>query len=202
MPSAPLAIVVLISGGGTSLQNLVDRIADGRLTGIRIAGVVSSRSTVAGVQRARDAGLPLEVIRPRDHADVELFSRRIANIAEQRGAQLIVQAGWLCYWQPPAAWRGRVINIHPALLPHFGGKGMYGRHVHAAVLAARRRISGATVHLVDDQFDHGPIILQAACPVRPGDTPDTLAARVFAVECDLLPRALELARDNRLPVFE
>ncbi|HKQ47410.1 MAG TPA: phosphoribosylglycinamide formyltransferase [Phycisphaerae bacterium] len=194
--SAPLRIAVLISGTGTGLQNLINRIADGRLRGVEIAIVISSRSTVEGVARAEAAGLPVEIIRSKDFPEIERFSDQIALTLDIYDVNLVVQAGWLCYWRLPSRWLGKVINIHPALLPKFGGKGFYGRHVHEAVLAAGETESGATVHWVDNEYDHGQIILQRKCPVVPGDTPDTLAVRVQAVERELLPEAIGRIRDG------
>ncbi len=194
-----LRIAVLLSGNGSSLQNLVDRIADGRLPGVEISLVISSRSAVAGVERAKRAGLPIEIIRTKDYPDVAAFSRRIVATLDSRGVNLAVQAGWLCYWRLPDHWLGRVINLHPSLLPKFGGQGYYGARVHEAVLAAGESESGATVHWVDNEYDHGPIILQRRCPVLPGDTVTTLAERVQALERDLLPEALLQLRSRIAP---
>ncbi|MBN2562374.1 MAG: phosphoribosylglycinamide formyltransferase [Phycisphaerae bacterium] len=191
-------IAVLISGSGTTLQNLVDRIADGRLPDVEIAVVISSRSTVVGVERARDAGLPLEIVRVKDHADVNAFSTAVAEALDRHEVDLAVQAGWLCYWRLPARWLGKVINIHPALLPKYGGRGFYGKHVHEAVLAAGDTQSGATVHWVDNEYDHGDIVVQQACPVEPDDTPESLAARVQTVERELLPTVISQLRDRRM----
>lgn len=188
-------IAVMISGGGTSLQNLIDRIADGRLPGIEIAVVISSRSTVEGVARAERAELPVDVIRVKDKPDVQRFSDEIALTLDVYAVDLVVQAGWLCYWKVPSGWLGKVINIHPALLPKFGGKGFYGRRVHEAVLAAGETQTGATVHWVDNEYDHGPVIAQARCPVLPGDTVEALSERVMGLERELLPRViLEIKR--------
>lgn len=192
----PMRIAVLISGSGTSLQNLIDRIADGRLRGVEIAIVISSRRTVEGVARAEAAGLPVEIIRVRDFQEVEKFSDQISLTLDIYDVNLVVQAGWLCYWRLPPRWLGKVINIHPALLPKFGGKGFFGQHVHEAVLAARETESGATVHWVDNEYDHGQIILQRKCSVVSGDTPETLAARVQALERELFPEAIERIRDG------
>src|SRR5262245_4668806 len=163
--SQRLRIAVLVSGAGTSLQNLVSRIADGRLRGAEIAIVISSRSTVEGVARAEAAALPVEVIRVKDFPEVERFSDQIALTLDIYDVNLVVQAGWLCYWRVPPRWMGKVINVHPALLPKFGGKGFYGHRVHEAVLAAGESESGATVHWVDNEYDHGQVILQRKCPV-------------------------------------
>ncbi|MFQ5411125.1 MAG: phosphoribosylglycinamide formyltransferase [Phycisphaerae bacterium] len=194
--SEPLRIAVLVSGAGSSLRNLIDRTRDGRLPGVEIAVVISSRSTVRAVQRARDADIPLEIIRVRDFPDVRCFSDQIALTIDIYAVDLVVQAGWLCYWRPPRRWMGRVINIHPALLPRYGGKGFYGHHVHEAVLAAGDTESGATVHWVDEQYDHGEIIAQQSCEVRPDDTPAALADRVQSLERELLPRVIAQIRDG------
>jgi formyltetrahydrofolate-dependent phosphoribosylglycinamide formyltransferase len=195
----PFRIAVLISGSGTTLQNLIDRIADGRLPGVEIAIVISSRSTVAGVERARRADLPLEIIRTKDHPEVAKFSDQIAVTLDAYAVDLVVQAGWLCYWTLPNRWLGKVINIHPALLPKYGGKGYYGHHVHQAVLDAGETESGATVHWVDNEYDHGAVIAQKRCQVLAGDTPDTLADRVQALERELLPATLLDIKHNRVP---
>ncbi len=192
--SGPLRLGVLVSGEGTSLQGLIDRIADGRLRDCRIVVVISSRSEAGGARRAQAAGIPVEIVRVRDYDDVAAFSAAVVAALERHAVELGVQAGWLCYWRLPERWLGRVINLHPALLPEFGGKGMYGRHVHAAVLAAGRRTSGATVHIVDNEYDHGPTVVQRTCEVRNDDTPDTLAVRVQALERELLPEAIQLMR--------
>lgn len=194
----PFRIAVLISGSGTTLQNLIDRIADGRLPGVRIAVVISSRSTVAGVDRARRAGLPLEIIRVKDHPDVDAFSARVADALDRSGADLTVQAGWLCYWRLPDRWLHKVINVHPALLPNYGGKGFYGLRVHEAVLAAGETQTGATVHWVDNEYDHGEIITRQTCPIEPGDTPESLAARVQALERELLPATIRRIHEDRI----
>ena len=195
----PLRLVVLLSGGGRTLLNLLDAQRDGRLAA-EITLVLSSRRDAAGVQRARDAGLPVEVLRPRDFPDPASFvAAQSARILRER-PDLVIMAGYLVHWPPPPELAGRVLNIHPALLPRHGGRGLYGEHVHAAVLAAADAESGCSVHVVDELYDHGPVVAQARVPVLPGDTPDSLAARVFAAECDTYPRAIaEYARRLGLP---
>ncbi|QDV90026.1 Phosphoribosylglycinamide formyltransferase [Phycisphaerae bacterium RAS2] len=188
--SGSFRLAVLISGGGSTLQNLIDRMRDGRLPGVEISVVISSRSDVAGVARAEAAGLPVDVIRVKDHPDAQRFSDHVTLTLDVFMPDLVVQAGWLCYWIVPPRWMGKVINLHPALLPRHGGKGMYGRHVHEAVLAAGDSETGATVHWVDNEYDHGGVIAQARCPVQAGDTPDALAERVQALERELLPRTI------------
>jgi len=191
-----LRIAVLISGAGTSLQNLIDRIAVGRLRGVEIAVVISSRGNVEGVARAEAVGLPVEVIRVMEFPEVERFSDQISLTLDIYSVDLVVQAGWLCYWRLPPRWLGKTINVHPALLPKFGGKGFYGHHVHEAVLAAGETETGATVHWVDNEYDHGQIILQRRCPVMPDDTSETLAARVLGLERELLPDAIGKIRNG------
>ncbi|HEX5009591.1 MAG TPA: formyltransferase family protein, partial [Planctomycetota bacterium] len=152
------------------------------------------------VQRARAAGLAVELLRPRDFPDAAAFvAAQSARILRER-PDLVLMAGYLVHWPPPPELAGRVLNIHPALLPRHGGRGLYGEHVHAAVLAAGDAESGCTVHVVDELYDHGPVVAQVRVPVLPGDTPDSLAARVFAAECDTYPRAIaQYARRLGLP---
>lgn len=188
----PIRLAVLISGGGTTLQNLIDRIGDGRLAA-RIAGVVSSRADVRGVERAQQAGLGV-VVSDRRRPEA------VWDAVRQFGPDLVCLAGWLHLLPIPADFRHRVLNIHPALLPAFGGKGMYGRHVHEAVLAYGARVSGCTVHFADDTYDTGPILVQKCVPVLDGDDPDTLAARVFAAECEAYPEAIRLMAEGRIRI--
>lgn len=182
MPPPP-RLVVLLSGSGSTLQNLLDRCADGRLAAT-VVGVVSSKPDVFGVERARRAGVPVVV------AEKTGRSESAFAAAREWAADLVVCAGWIHLLKVPPDFRGRVLNIHPSLLPKFGGKGMYGRHVHEAVLAAGEKESGCTVHLVDDTYDTGPVVLQSTVPVLPTDTPDTLAERVQAAEREALPSAI------------
>lgn len=189
----PLRLAVLISGSGRTLDNLVERIANGRLAAT-IEVVVSSREDVRGVRIAAAADLPVSVVSPRGRSTAA-FSDTIFGICRSYRADLVVMAGFLHLVSVPPPFAGRVINIHPSLLPAFGGKGFHGMHVHRAVLARGCTVSGCTVHLVDDEYDHGRILLQTAVPVLPDDTPESLAARVFAAECDTLPKAI-----GRFPV--
>jgi formyltetrahydrofolate-dependent phosphoribosylglycinamide formyltransferase len=194
---APLKLGVLISGGGRTLLNLLEAIHRGELNA-EVAVVISSLYQVKGVERARNAELPVEVIRKKDHPDVESFSRRIDETLAQYDVDLVVQAGFTCFWRIPDRLTNRVMNIHPALLPKYGGKGFYGHHVHEAVLAAGDTESGCTVHFANNEYDAGPIILQRQCPVLPDDTPDTLAERVFEQECIAYPEAIRLFAEGRL----
>ncbi len=195
--SGPIELAVLVSGGGTTLANLISRIADGSLHA-RIRVVVASRAGLGAEVHAARAGIPYHVVRQRDHADVVSFSETIFKLCD--GADLVCCAGWLVLLKIPERWGGRVMNIHPALLPSFGGRGMYGLHVHRAVIEHGCRVSGCTVHYVDDAYDNGPIILQQTCPVFDSDTPESLAARVFAVECRAYPEAIRLHQSGRLTV--
>lgn len=195
-PSKPLRLVVLISGGGSTLQNLMYWLADGRLSGVRIAGVISSRRAVKGNQIAQDGGLPLTIVHPHDHGNDDDYGAAVADAMDAWAPDLVVMGGFLRLWRFPERYTGRVINIHPALLPAYGGAGMYGLRVHAAVLAAQEQHSGCTVHLVDHQFDHGPTVAQAQVAVEAGDTPETLAERVMTAERWLYPWVLGQVADR------
>jgi formyltetrahydrofolate-dependent phosphoribosylglycinamide formyltransferase len=189
MSAAILDLAVLVSGSGTTLQNLIERTADvGMRAKIRL--VIGSRPGLLGVQRAIDAGIPTVVVDRREFAEVGSFSRAVFAEIDRHRIDLVCLAGWLCLLEIPPRPLPQIMNIHPALLPKFGGRGMYGRHVHEAVLKAGEKISGCTVHYVDNQYDHGPIILQRTCPVLPGDTPETLATRVFEQEKIAYPEAI------------
>ena len=183
----PVRVAVLVSGGGTNLQTLLDALQNSPVA--RVVRVISSRPGAGALERARRAGVATTVLaNPADPNEL---------LVALRDAQLVVLAGYLKLVPPVvvAQFRGRMINIHPALLPDFGGPGMYGHHVHAAVLASGARESGATVHFVDEAFDRGDIIAQEKVRVEPADTPETLAARVLEAEHRLLPRVvLDLAR--------
>lgn len=179
-------LCVLISGGGTTLQNFLDRIAAGTMAA-RIVGVVSSKADAFGVERAKRAGLPV-VVEPKGPG----FADRVWAAVRAFRPDYVCLAGWLHLLPIPTDFHRRVLNIHPALLPKYGGKGMYGRHVHEAVLAAGETESGCTVHYADDTYDTGPVILQKRVPVLAGDTPETLAARVFTAECEAYPEAIRL----------
>ena len=185
--TTPVRVAVLVSGGGTNLQTLLDQLRNSPVA--RVVRVISNRPDAAALQRARRADIPTTVLR--DASDAQELLAALGD------AHLVVLAGYLKL-VPGAVvsrFRGRMINIHPALLPDFGGPGMYGHRVHEAVLASGAKESGATVHFVDEAFDRGAIIAQERVPVMKGDTPETLAARVLEAEHRLLPRVvLDLAR--------
>ena len=195
----PIRLGALISGGGTTLMNILEYINKGRLNA-EVAVVISSLSTVAGVEKAKAAGLNVKIIRKKDHPDIDEFSKHIEEELVAANVDLIVQGGWLCLWKIPPRYENRVMNIHPALLPSFGGQGMWGHHVHEAVLAKGCKISGCTVHFCTNEYDKGPIVVQRCCPVKEGDNPDTLAARVFEQECIAYPQAIKLFAENKLLV--
>jgi len=195
--SHPIRLAVLISGGGTTLQNFIDRIADGRLNA-RIVQVVSNRADASGLARAEKAGLPTAVVERRDYHSREDFSQRIFDLCRQAEAELVCLAGFLQLIYIPDDFRDRVMNIHPALIPAFCGKGFYGRYVHEAALAYGVKVSGCTVHFADNVYDEGPIILQRTVLVLDDDTPDSLAARIFEQECEAYPEAIRLFAEGRL----
>ncbi len=182
--SRPARLAVMLSGSGRTLLNLLDRIERGELAA-EIPLVIASRECL-GAQRARERGVAQVLVIPG-----EIRAEQLASILRGDAIDWVVLAGYLKLVHIPPAYEGRVVNIHPALLPKFGGGGMHGDHVHEAVLASGDKESGCTVHLCDAVFDRGPIILQKRCPVMPGDTVRMLADRVFALECEAYPEALE-----------
>jgi phosphoribosylglycinamide formyltransferase-1 len=188
-------LAVLLSGNGTGLQNFIDRIADGRLDA-RIRVVVSSNPGAGGVEKARAAGIDCEVVDRRAFADDHSFSEALTAVLDRYELDLVVLAGLLRKYLFPERLKGRVLNIHPGLLPKYGGRGMYGHHVHEAVLAAGETESGCTVHITDEEYDHGPIVLQKRVPVLPGDTPETLARRVAEAEREAYPEAVRLMAER------
>ena len=195
----PVRLAVLLSGSGTTLQNLLDRIADGRLPA-RVEVVIASRSDAGGLARARQAGIAAVAVARKEFADLDSFNDALHAALQEHEFDLIALAGFLSPFQLRNRYAGRVMNIHPALIPAFCGKGFYGEKVHRAVLDAGVKVSGCTVHFADDQYDHGPIILQGTVPVLDDDTPQTLAARVHAIENELYPEAIHLWAQGRLEV--
>ncbi len=194
-----LRVGALISGGGRTILNILDSINHGEIHA-EIPIVISSQSEVSGVQRMKEAGLAIKVIRRKDHSDIQTFSQAIENVLTEAQVDLVIQGGWLCLWKIPGRYDNRVMNIHPALLPSFGGKGMWGHHVHEAVLKTGCKVSGCTVHFCTDEYDKGPIIVQETCPVYSNDTPDRLADRVFEQECLAFPKAIKLFAENKVTV--
>jgi formyltetrahydrofolate-dependent phosphoribosylglycinamide formyltransferase len=193
----PLKLGILLSGGGRTLENLVEEFGAGRLDA-RPVVVISSSSRAYGLERARNHGIPAHVVRLGDHADKRAFSDAITEILVGAGAELVLLCGFLKLYLIPEIFEGRVLNIHPALIPRHCGKGYFGHHVHEAVLASGDKESGCTVHFCDNEYDHGPIIVQRRVPVLDGDTPDTLAARVFEEECRAYPEAIRMFIDGKI----
>ena len=192
-------IAALISGGGTTLRNLLEKIRAGRLD-VEVALVVSSSAAAGGLRFAADAGIPTAIIDPKSLAGQEEFSQAVFDRCRTVGVDLVVMGGFLKRVAIPNDFANRVTNIHPALIPAFCGQGFYGHRVHEAVLECGAKLSGCTVHFADNQYDHGPIILQRAVPVLDDDTPDSLAARVFEAECEAYPEALRLIAAGRVKV--
>ncbi|MEE8473825.1 MAG: phosphoribosylglycinamide formyltransferase [Myxococcota bacterium] len=186
-----LKIGVLLSGEGTSLENLAECI-DGGGVPAEIVVVVASKSGSGGLERARRRGIPAVAVPRTQHPDVGTFNDALHAVLEEHGADFVALLGFLSPFETRGRFDARTINVHPALIPAFCGKGFYGGRVHEAVLEAGVKVTGATVHFVDAQYDHGPIILQEAVPVRDDDTPDTLAERVRAAERRLVPEAIRL----------
>lgn len=194
----PLPVAVLISGGGTTLTNLLAHQSRGALN-IDVRLVIGSRPC-GGLEKAEAAGLPAKLLRPRNFDSVAAYSQVVFDAIRQAGAKLVVLGGFLSRIEIPRDFEGRVLNIHPALIPAFCGQGMFGHHVHEAVLARGCKVTGCTVHFCDNEYDHGPIVLQRTVPVIDDDTADTLAARVFAAECEAYPEAIALFAADRLRI--
>lgn len=192
--SRPARLGILLSGGGTTMQNLAECIDNGTLDAT-VTQVIASNDQCRGIERAERLGLPCTVIRRKDYSDLggratAAFSDDVFALLREAGVEVVCLAGFLSLLVIPDDFAGRVLNIHPSLLPKFGGKGMHGRHVHEAVLTAGETTTGCTVHLADNTYDTGPVVLQRSCEVRPDDTPDTLAARVFELEKQAFPEAI------------
>lgn len=198
-PDSPLRVAVLISGGGTTLRNLIERIEAGSLH-VSILLVISSSPKAGGLGYAEQAGIPTAVVVRKEYDSAEAFSDAIFARCREAGVDCVVMGGFLKRVVVPEDFTNRVTNIHPALIPSFCGDGFYGLRVHSAVLEYGVRLSGCTVHFADNQYDHGPVILQKAVPVMDDDTPETLAARVFQAECEAYPEALNLIAAGRVAV--
>lgn len=193
-------VAVLVSGGGTTLRNFIDKIALGELPA-RISIVLASRKNAYGLVRARDNGIPAVVVPSVAYKrNWKAMSKAINEAMEPYEVDLIALAGFMCFYLVPPHFEGKVMNIHPALIPSFCGEKFYGRAVHEEVLKAGVKESGCTVHFVDNEYDHGPIIIQRKVPVLDGDTPETLAARVFEQECIAYPEAIRLFAEGKLRI--
>lgn len=200
-----LKIAVMVSGGGTNLQAIIDRVADGTITNTEIAVVISNNYGVKALERAEAAGIPAVCVSPKDYADRATFNQALLNTVNSYQVDLIVLAGFLVVIPEMMIeqYENRIINIHPSLIPAFCGTGYYGLKVHEAALARGVKVVGATVHFVDKGTDTGPILLQKAVEVQPGDTPKLLQQRVMEqAEWKLLPQAIDLIANNRVTVVD
>lgn len=198
-----LKVAVLVSGGGTNLQAIIDSMADGKITNAEIVTVISNNKTAYALERAQKASIPAKCVSPKDYETRELFNKALLEAVEESGADLIVLAGFLVVipQEMIEKYRNRIINVHPSLIPAFCGTGYYGLKVHEAALERGVRISGATVHFVDEGTDTGPIILQKAVEVLDGDTPQILQKRIMErAEWVILPMAIDLIANKRIEV--
>ena len=199
MSRPPLRIAVLLSGEGTSLDNLCERIEAGEVPA-QVVVVIASKAAAGGLERARCRGIPAVAVPRAKHPEVKEFNDAIHQVLARYDVELVALLGFLSPFELRGLYEGRAINVHPALVPAFSGQGFYGRRVHEAVLEAGVKLTGATVHFVDAEYDHGPIILQEALPVRDDDTPETLATRIQALERRLIPEAIRLIAEGRLRI--
>jgi len=198
-----MKIAVFVSGGGTNLQAIIDNIKSGYLEGIEIAEVISSSPDAYALTRASDNGIPSKVLRSADFENKDLWDNAVCEELARTGCELVVLAGYLSLLGPRtvSAFSNRIINIHPALIPSFCGAGMYGIRPHKAALARGVKVSGATVHFVNENYDDGPILLQKCVDVLPGDTPEVLQQRIMK-ECEqkILPQAIRLIADGKVTI--
>ncbi|MBR1571244.1 MAG: phosphoribosylglycinamide formyltransferase [Lachnospiraceae bacterium] len=200
-----MKIAVLVSGGGTNLQAIIDKIADGSISNTEIALVIANNEGAYALERAAKAGIPAECISPKNYDSRDEFNVALTNRLVESGVDLVVLAGFLVNIPPMMVEKfpNRIINIHPSLIPSFCGKGFYGLHVHEGVLARGVKVTGATVHFVDDGTDTGPIILQKAVEVRQDDDPKSLQLRVMEqAEWNILPQAIDMIANGKVSVVD
>ena len=203
MNNSVTKIAVLVSGGGTNLQALIDAEARGELGCGKISLVIASKPDVYALERAKNNGIEAIVLARRDYADIAAYSKALADTLEQKGTDLVVLAGFLTIIDEQVYERfpNKILNVHPALIPSFCGKGYYGLHVHEAALEKGVKVSGATVHIVTPECDAGPIVLQKAVAVKEDDTPETLQRRIMEeAEWKILPEAVKLFCEGRIRV--
>ena len=199
-----LNIAVFGSGRGSNFQAILRAMEQGKLPDTRIVLVMSNNPGAGILEIARNHGVPALALSERQFPTEEQFVSNLLHVLSEHDANFIALAGYMKRLHPRLiqAYRNAIVNIHPALLPKFGGKGLYGIHVHEAVIAAGEKISGATVHIVDEEYDHGPIVLQQPVPVHSNDTPESLAARVLETEHQIYPEAIRLFAEGRVTVRE
>ena len=198
-----LKVAVLVSGGGTNLQAIIDAVASKKITNAQIVTVISNNKNAFALERAKKAGIPAKCVSPKDYENRDLFNKALLEAVEESRADLVVLAGFLVVIPPEmiTKYRNRIINVHPSLIPSFCGTGYYGLKVHEAALKRGVRVSGATVHFVDEGTDTGPIILQKAVEVLDGDTPEILQKRIMErAEWLILPMAIDLIANNKVKV--
>ena len=196
--TSPLRIAVLLSGSGTSLENLFEHIDAGLPA--EVVCVVSSKKSAFGLERAERRGVPAIAVPRREYADGAAFNDALHEALAPYAPDLVCLLGFLSIFELRGRYEGKCLNVHPALVPAFSGKGFYGHHVHEAVLEKGVKLSGATVHYASEEYDEGPILLQGTVEVRDDDTPDTLAARVQAKERELVPQAIRLIAEGRVTI--
>jgi phosphoribosylglycinamide formyltransferase-1 len=197
-----LNIAVFASGKGSNFQAILDAIKAGKIPNARIALVISNNSSAGALEIARNNGIPALHVSRQQFGSDETFNKALLQKLTDAKVNFVVLAGYMKMLDSSiiGQFKNRIVNIHPALLPKFGGKGMYGIHVHEAVIANKERMSGATVHLVDEEYDRGPIVLQRTVEVAPNDTPESLAAKVLEIEHQLYPEAVRLFAEGRVKV--
>ncbi len=195
--SRPLRLGVFISGGGTTLLNFIERIETSELHA-EVPLVIASHADCQGIARSQERGLNCIAVPRAEYENTQAYSDAVFELCRQHNVDLVTLAGFLCLLRIPDDFEDRVMNIHPSLIPAFCGKGYHGSKVHSAVLERGAKVSGCTVHFADNQYDHGPIILQRCVDVLADDTPDLLAARVFAAECEAYPAAISLYAEGKL----
>ena len=198
-----MKIAVFVSGGGTNLQAIIDNTKDGILKDIEIVLVLSSSKDAYALERAANNGIKSVVVSKKDFDSIEAWDEAVVSAVDESGAELIVLAGYLSLMGPKivSKYSNRIINIHPALIPSFCGAGMYGIRPHKAALAKGVKVSGATVHFVNENYDEGPILLQKAVDVLPDDTPETLQRRIMEqCEWKILPQAIRLIADGKVVI--
>lgn len=191
------SIAVLLSGSGGTLENILEKIDN-----LEVKVVISSKKNVRGVKIANKHDIPCHIVQRKKNKNIEVFSRKITDVLERYDFSLIVMAGFLSFYDFPQKYSQRIMNIHPALVPAFCGKGFYGMKVHKAVYKRGVKISGCTVHFVDKRYDHGPIILQKSCSLRATDKPENIAKKVFELEKKAYPEAINLYLNEKLRIEE
>lgn len=195
----PLRIAVLISGGGTTLTNILEHNEAGNLN-IRVPIVIASKDDCAGIEKAKAVGLNTAVVKRSSYSSIDEFSKETFKLCRDAKVDLVVMGGYLALVRIPKDFHHRVLNIHPSLIPAFCGKGYHGHFVHEAVVKRGVKLTGCTVHFADNEYDHGPILLQKTVAVKAGQTPDQVAQNVFKAECEAYPEALQLFASGKLKI--